>query len=147
MVYYNYYYYVCIHCVIGEKTFKNILIEPGKFPGLLRNGPLVTSFPTLRKVTPFGQNLPSQHTSGFATFAMFLVFVVLVCRCRSYLTQLSLVLFPQNYNFLQNSSFICNMLCHPEEDPIPIWCSFSFSAVLIPIGIFCEFLKDFARIP
>ena len=32
-------YHVCNHCVIGEKTLKNILIGPGKLPGLLRNGP------------------------------------------------------------------------------------------------------------
>ena len=32
-------YHVCNHCVIGEKTFKNILIGPGKLPGLSRNGP------------------------------------------------------------------------------------------------------------
>ena len=36
-------YHVCNHCVIGEKTFKNILIGPGKFPGLSRNGPQVYS--------------------------------------------------------------------------------------------------------
>ena len=29
------------YCVIGEKTFKNILIGPGKLLGLSRNGPLV----------------------------------------------------------------------------------------------------------
>ena len=34
-------YNVCNHCVIGEKTFKNILIGPGKLPGLSRNGPQV----------------------------------------------------------------------------------------------------------
>ena len=32
-------YLVCNHCVIGEKTFENILIGPGKLPGLSRNGP------------------------------------------------------------------------------------------------------------
>ena len=32
-------YHVCNHCIIGEETFKNILIEPGKLPGLSRNGP------------------------------------------------------------------------------------------------------------
>ena len=32
-------YHACNHCVIGEKTFKNILIGPGKLPGLSRNGP------------------------------------------------------------------------------------------------------------
>ena len=31
-------YRVCNHCVVGEKTFKNILIGPGKLPGLSRNG-------------------------------------------------------------------------------------------------------------
>ena len=36
-------YHVCNHCVIGEKTFKNILIGPGKLPGLSRNGPQITS--------------------------------------------------------------------------------------------------------
>ena len=35
-------YHVCNHCVIGEKTFKNILIGPDKSPGLSRNGPQVT---------------------------------------------------------------------------------------------------------
>ena len=34
-------YNACDHCVIGEKTFKNIIIGPGKLPGLSRNGPLV----------------------------------------------------------------------------------------------------------
>ena len=33
-------YHVCNHCVIGEKTFKNILVGPGKLPGLSGNGPL-----------------------------------------------------------------------------------------------------------
>ena len=32
-------YHACNHCVIGEKTFKNILIGPAKLPGLSRNGP------------------------------------------------------------------------------------------------------------
>ena len=32
-------YHVSNHCVIGAKTFKNILIGPDKLPGLLRNGP------------------------------------------------------------------------------------------------------------
>ena len=32
-------YHVCNHCVIGEKMFQNILIGPGKLPGLSRNGP------------------------------------------------------------------------------------------------------------
>ena len=32
-------YDVCNHCVIGEKTFKNILIGPAKLLGLSRNGP------------------------------------------------------------------------------------------------------------
>ena len=32
-------YHVYIHCVIGEKTFKNILIRPGKLQGLSRNAP------------------------------------------------------------------------------------------------------------
>ena len=31
-------YHVCNHCVIGKKTFKNMLIGPGKLPGLSRNG-------------------------------------------------------------------------------------------------------------
>ena len=31
-------YHACNHCVIGENTFKNILIGPGKLPGLSRNG-------------------------------------------------------------------------------------------------------------
>ena len=48
-------YHVCNHCVIGEKTFKNILFGPGarfskvpentgpdKLTGLSRNGPLGT---------------------------------------------------------------------------------------------------------
>ena len=38
-------YNVCNHCVIGEKTFKNILIGPGtKLPGLSRNGSLDEDF-------------------------------------------------------------------------------------------------------
>ena len=32
--------HACNHCVIGEKTFENILIGPNKLPGLSRNGPL-----------------------------------------------------------------------------------------------------------
>ena len=32
-------YHTCNQCVIGEKTFKNILIRPAKLPGLSRNGP------------------------------------------------------------------------------------------------------------
>ena len=36
-------YHVCNHCVIGEKTFQNILIGPGKLPGLSRNGSPVTN--------------------------------------------------------------------------------------------------------
>ena len=32
-------HHVCNHCVIGKKTFKNILMGPGKLPGLSRNGP------------------------------------------------------------------------------------------------------------
>ena len=34
-------YHVCNHCVIGAKTFKNILIGPDKLQGLSRNGPLM----------------------------------------------------------------------------------------------------------
>ena len=34
-------YHVCNHCVIGEKTLKNILIGPGKLSGLSRNRSLV----------------------------------------------------------------------------------------------------------
>ena len=34
-------YHVGNYGVIGEKTFKNILIGPGKLLGLSRNGPLV----------------------------------------------------------------------------------------------------------
>ena len=30
-------YHVCNHCLIGEKTFKNTFIGPGKLPGLSRN--------------------------------------------------------------------------------------------------------------
>ena len=32
-------YHVCNHYVFGEKTFKNILIGPGKLQGISRNGP------------------------------------------------------------------------------------------------------------
>ena len=32
-------YYVYNRCVIGEKTFKNILNGPGNLAGLSRNGP------------------------------------------------------------------------------------------------------------
>ena len=31
--------HVCNHCVIGEKTFENILIGPGKLLGLSSKGP------------------------------------------------------------------------------------------------------------
>ena len=43
-------YHVCNHCVIGEKTLKNILTGPGKLPGLSRNGSraLETGFLTKR---------------------------------------------------------------------------------------------------
>ena len=37
-------YHVCNHCVIGEKKpLKNILIGPGKLPGLSRKGAPGTS--------------------------------------------------------------------------------------------------------
>ena len=44
-------YHVCNHCVIGEKTFKNILIGPGNlsYQGLSRNGPQVTRFHFVNK--------------------------------------------------------------------------------------------------
>ena len=32
-------YRVSNHCVIGEKTFKNIPIGPDNLPGLSKNGP------------------------------------------------------------------------------------------------------------
>ena len=35
---------VCNHYLFGEKTFQNILIGPGKLPGLSRNGPLGRSY-------------------------------------------------------------------------------------------------------
>ena len=35
-------YHVCNHGVIGEKTFKNILIGPDKLLGLSRKGPQET---------------------------------------------------------------------------------------------------------
>ena len=37
-------YHICNRYVIDGKTFKNILIGPGKLPGLSRNGPLVLLF-------------------------------------------------------------------------------------------------------
>ena len=37
-------YHVSNHYVIGEKTFKNTLIGPGKLPGLSRNGPWPLKF-------------------------------------------------------------------------------------------------------
>ena len=36
-------YHACNNCVIGESTFKNILIGPGKLPGLSRNGHQIPS--------------------------------------------------------------------------------------------------------
>ena len=42
-------YHVCNHCVIGEKTFQNILIALGKLPGLF--------FRDFRETGPSG-NLP-----------------------------------------------------------------------------------------
>ena len=42
-------YHVCNHCVIGEKTFQNILIGPYKLPGLSRNGPLDLEDPIKKK--------------------------------------------------------------------------------------------------
>ena len=46
-------YHVCNHCVIGEKTFQNILIGHGKLPGLSRNGP-----PGLKINGSFWQSFP-----------------------------------------------------------------------------------------
>ena len=47
-------YNVWNHCVIGEKTFKNILIGPGKLPGLSRNRPqaifTMASFTTTTRI-------------------------------------------------------------------------------------------------
>ena len=42
-------YHVCNHCVIGKKTFQNILIGPGKLPGLSRNGSLAHNSDLWRK--------------------------------------------------------------------------------------------------
>ena len=39
---------VCNHFAIGEKTFKNILMGPGKLRGLSRNGPLAV-LPSIRR--------------------------------------------------------------------------------------------------
>ena len=39
-------YHVSNHCVIGEKTFKNVLIGPDKLPGLLGNGHLAPKLHT-----------------------------------------------------------------------------------------------------
>ena len=50
-------YHVCNHCVMGEKTIKNILIGPGKLPGLSRNGPQAPnlSFNEIRPRAPMFQ--------------------------------------------------------------------------------------------
>ena len=48
-------YHTCNHCVVGEKTFKNILIGPGKLPGLSRNGTRVLKW--VWKVACFGSGL------------------------------------------------------------------------------------------
>ena len=49
-------YHVCNHCVIGEKTFKNILIGPGKLPGLSRNGHLDSTGTQIVQVERIGMN-------------------------------------------------------------------------------------------
>ena len=55
-------YYACYHCVIGEKTFKNILIGPGTLPGLSRNGPRVLKIHTLSQTPYFRPKLLKNHT-------------------------------------------------------------------------------------
>ena len=39
-------YHVSNHCVIGKKSFTNILIGPGKLLGLSRNGSLASKIHT-----------------------------------------------------------------------------------------------------
>ena len=41
-------YNACNHCVIGENTFKNMLIVPGELPGPSRNGPLAARYAEMR---------------------------------------------------------------------------------------------------
>ena len=49
-------YHICNHCVIGEKTFKNILIGPGKLPGLSRNGPQAIALRLQENITSCNSN-------------------------------------------------------------------------------------------
>ena len=44
-------YNVCNHCVIGEKTFKNMLTLPGKLPGRSRNGPPGPKIPKFKFIS------------------------------------------------------------------------------------------------
>ena len=62
-------YHVCNHCAIVEKTFKNILIVPGKLPGLSRNGPQGSILSPMLFLI-YVSNLPdSVLTSHVAMFA------------------------------------------------------------------------------
>ena len=58
-------YHVCNHCVIGEKTFKNILIGPGKLPGLSKNGPQATSGPSPKSTNKLKEGKTTELTAGF----------------------------------------------------------------------------------
>ena len=60
-------YHTCNHCVIDEKTFKNILIGPAKLPGLLRNGPQA---PFAQRVDGFYQQV-SYYPVGVIYHALF----------------------------------------------------------------------------
>ena len=46
-------YHACNDCVIGEKTFKNILIGPGKLTGVSRNESLETNYNQKDPTLPF----------------------------------------------------------------------------------------------
>ena len=55
-------------CVIGEKTFKNIVIGPGKLPGLSRNGPQVGEHHSLYKDLFYRGSL-NRGSTEFTTIA------------------------------------------------------------------------------
>ena len=61
-------YHVCNQCVIGEKTFKNILIGPGKLPGLSRNGPQGR---VVRKPVNANPGLKVNHSINFSCIKIF----------------------------------------------------------------------------
>ena len=54
------------HCVIGEKTFQNKLIGPGKLPGLSKNGRQALVAKRAHITLMYGKNI-SQFVTGYET--------------------------------------------------------------------------------